>query len=169
MIIIEGTDCVGKTTLAKKIEAETGLLYRHLSRLPDGFNHYHDYLPLMHHNFVCDRLWLSDLAYRKAENKQCDITPFIRSMLIAQQTLIGTIQVVITCDQQLLAKRWNSNQMYDLRTTSAANGAFRLYAMSPRSYSVDLHIHLTEENPWPDESETINLHKQLKQQLKSIS
>jgi len=149
MIIIEGTDCVGKTTLAKKIEAQAGLLYRHLSKPPDGFHPYYGYLPLMNRNFVCDRLWLSDIAYRQAEDTQCKITPFIRDMLIAQQTLLGAVQIVITCDRELLKQKYKpETEMYDVQTLLNANDAFSIMEMSGKLFGIDLRFRLTEAIPW---------------------
>ena len=92
MIIIEGTDLVGKTTLAKTLvktlngsieeirragesighpvfTAIPGLTasmrYQHLTVPPPGWDHRSDYLRMCDRNVVQDRLWLSEMAYGK--------------------------------------------------------------------------------------------------------
>lgn len=147
MIVIEGADGVGKTTLAKQLEREIGLLYRHLSRLPDGFHRYRDYLPLFNKRFVCDRLWLSELAYCFARQEtSCPCTPAHVRLLVAQMALHGAYHVVITADDSVIEDRYNSSgQMYDLPTILRAN---EWYSMaSELEYSIDHIIHITPTKP----------------------
>lgn len=71
VIIIEGCDATGKTSLAKHIEQKFSFLYykeplsyqERLSPSYNSFNHYFelaDYLIKRHENFICDRLHLGD-------------------------------------------------------------------------------------------------------------
>lgn len=67
IIIIEGTDLVGKTQLAKKIDElsvhyDNRFRYRHLGPLPPDFTR-KDYYPLMIDFSVLDRFFMSELAY----------------------------------------------------------------------------------------------------------
>jgi hypothetical protein len=73
---------------------------------------------------------------------------------------------VITAEASLLARRYaeSNNQMYPLEVVHAANFVFIEIATSgcfeynDQHYEcdVDAHIHLTEENPWPNEKDVRN-------------
>lgn len=66
MIIIEGSDCLGKTTLAKWIAKQTGLTYRHMTRPgPDFGWRAEDYLEGVADLTVCDRFHLGGLVYHE--------------------------------------------------------------------------------------------------------
>jgi len=58
MIILEGSDNVGKTTLAKKL----GGVYRHLSRPPEDFDHATEYIDRVFEG-VQDRFHLGAVVY----------------------------------------------------------------------------------------------------------
>ena len=161
MIILEGADGVGKTTLAKKLESELGLTYRHLSRLPDQFHRYWDYLPLMNKRFICDRLWLSEYAYCYARDESVDEK--YRRLLIAQQSLLGAYTVVITRDSEL--RYQDKDEMYNKQIITRANIWF--LTANDRIYDIDYAIHCTESKPWPDDSDLNHIKEQwqMKQKL----
>lgn len=74
LVIVEGPDCSGKTTLAKKIAVKLGMTYLHFSGHPSlhaGMTEYHASILRavdwnIRHNdmaFVLDRCWQSELVY----------------------------------------------------------------------------------------------------------
>lgn len=106
MLIIEGPDAVGKTTLARKcVKAANDLFeqnanltpatYVHLSALPHGWHYYQDYLPLIQRGFVMDRFHLSEVAYGKGIRKDTNLSNTYLDMLNAQITLIGGVTALL--------------------------------------------------------------------------
>jgi len=68
MLIIEGSDCLGKTTLANNIlkrVQELGEIatIRHLGRPDTTFDFYTDYFPMIEPSVIQDRFHLGALAY----------------------------------------------------------------------------------------------------------
>jgi len=68
MLIIEGSDCLGKTTLANSIlkriqELGEVATIRHLGRPDATFDFYTDYFPMIEPSVIQDRFHLGALAY----------------------------------------------------------------------------------------------------------
>ncbi len=163
MLVLEGTDHVGKTSLAQKLVkalAPEGYVYRHLTRLPDAFHRYWDYLPMMTRKVVMDRFFLSEIAYRRARGENGDTIPVeYLQLLNAQLTMHGGFTVMITCEPDLLASRYaneegKESQMYKLPVVLAANAAFAdiTYCSDP-SYFTGYHIYLDKDHPWPSQTD----------------
>jgi len=161
MLIIEGTDHVGKTTLAKKLErrfSAHGFVYQHLSRLTDGFDRYWGYLPLIRPRVVQDRLFLSEIAYASArgESSEATLPPEYLRLLNAHKHLVGGFTVLITCNDYLLTSRYakeenQEHQMYKTPIVIAANKAFM--CLPAQLIEPGYHIHLTKDRPWPSEDQ----------------
>jgi hypothetical protein len=177
MLIIEGTDHVGKTTLAKKLVAELdtdGYTYRHLTRLTAGFDRYWDYLPMMTKKVVMDRFFLSEIAYQRArEEKFMTIGTEELRLLNAKLALFAGYTVVVTCDNDLLAERYAQeegaeHQMYKMPVVLAANVAFRSMVDSP-SYGIDCHIPLDKDYPWPSNGDVKSILMGYRNRLAAMS
>jgi uracil-DNA glycosylase family 4 len=66
LIVIEGPDGVGKTTIAKFIASESGFKYKKFSNPPNqdaAYKEYIDWLSSRQPNTVCDRSWLGEFVY----------------------------------------------------------------------------------------------------------
>lgn len=159
MIVIEGSDCTGKTTLARYLVELLNArgqphVYRHLGKLADSFDQYWDYLPLMHRHSVQDRLYMSRVAYGRAAHNQRVMSPLEYRMLDAYAQQFGTVHVVLTAESSLIEHRCAEERsdtthpgLYDASTILRVNDVYRELA-SDHGYSVDLYYHFTPEDPY---------------------
>lgn len=148
MIIVEGTDLVGKTTLCKKIckylnekvdklpeyytapyKQECNLFWRytHLSAQNSGWDYHWGYVSHMHPRNVQDRFHLSEMAYRHAIDKPHRIVPAELQALQGKLLTIGCMTIVITADVELLQQRYaeaKREEMFSIDTILKANEFF---------------------------------------------
>jgi thymidylate kinase len=173
MIIIEGTDLLGKTTFAKKLVAaaplvDKGYIYKHFSRLPDGFNRYWGYLEHAASRSVQDRFHMSEIAYCYARGEDSSrLSPWAYKMVDGYLRCMCAYTVVFTAEDDLIRERYGEREeMYDLGIILRANSVFleitddQSFAYNDERYSgidVDACIHLTKENPWPSEQDLRNV------------
>lgn len=93
LIIIEGPDKTGKTTLAKAIATRLGFDYKHFSA-PKGSpaDEYIDFLLSLKRDTVCDRFHLGELVYGPMLRGKVGITPLelvtIERVLRLKQTVL---------------------------------------------------------------------------------
>lgn len=156
IIIIDGCDLVGKTTLAKKLEAKTGLVYQHLSRLPDAFDRYWGYLDRMGDGrVVYDRFHMSEVAYARMRGDETPLTPERYRLVDAQLRLRGCVTVVVTAEESLIRARWGRDEMYDLEQVVAVNRIFcDLLSTNKHGYGVvdcDTWLVCNDQHPYPDD------------------
>lgn len=156
MIIVEGPDLVGKTTLCKTL-ADTNLQYIHFTRLADDFHRYYSYLPFIKTKFVLDRFHMSEIAYVAGRGEEQTTTnQFWYNALDRNILSIGGVIVVITADEELIVKRWRKGEMYDINTVLRANEAFMKiaqYEFPDFTPHVTMHIHCTLEHPFVSKDE----------------
>lgn len=177
MLIIEGTDGLGKTTLAKKLAKrleKLGHIYAHFTRLPDSFDRFSDYMLRSSVRTVQDRFHMSEIAYIAARGDDVGamvrtmpsfLTPLTYRLVDAALRLKCAYTVVITAERDLITDKWNGmdpsrSEMYDHDVTQRANcafldiveGEFELGPYEYRSCDFDAHLHLTKENPWPSDA-----------------
>ncbi len=86
MLIIEGSDLVGKTTLIKELCAEATkrgfpMIPQHFGLLDDSWDFYGDYLPYINKRTVMDRFILSEIVYGEMLREGSRITPRIHQHL----------------------------------------------------------------------------------------
>ena len=172
MIVIEGGDAVGKTTLARYlVELLNGIhnkphVYRHLGKLADTFDQYWDYLPLMHRFSVQDRLYASRCIYGSVAHNQRALTPEEYRLLDAHARTLGTVHVFLTADEELIRERCATEAeradtthrgLYDADTVLRVNDW--LYRSLTQGWDgnglrehwhadVDYHFHMTKEDPF---------------------
>lgn len=153
MLIIEGTDAVGKTVLAKKfVEELPDHVYRHLSRLTDSFDRFWGYVEHASSFAVQDRYHMSEIAYTFARAEQQVMPSLYYSWVDGFLRFKPAYTVVITADETVIRRRYEKlDQMYDVETVIRANTAFKRIVIGQfPGYNCDFsyHIHLTEEEPW---------------------
>lgn len=129
MLIIEGPDCVGKTTLAKQLlEYLPRHIYTHFTRLPEGFDYYWDYVDRMSRYIIQDRFHLSEVVYSTAIGRECRLDELTYGMIDAKLRMLGGMVVLITADADLIEQRWDKSQMFSLdKTLIAADKYNRIY------------------------------------------
>src|ERR1700752_2059977 len=156
MLIIEGTDLTGKTTLCRRLVEELnkrsewgGYHYGHLSRLPPGWDHYWSYVARMARRRVQDRFHDSDIAYRRALREESQMEDAFKYGLVqAKLNLFGAYKVAIVADKDLLLQRHKNrgDQMYDVDVVIKANLEFN--GMADKFDEV---IYTHREHPWTDD------------------
>jgi len=166
MLIVEGTDLAGKTTLAKAIVKDLndlgyGHVYQHLSRLPDSFDRYLGYIALAGAGQVRDRFHLSELAYTDARINCGSLETWKTTaeqyrLLDGMLRQYGSYTVVLTVSHGMLVERFNADgdDMYDVDIITAANDSFidlsrqQFPSMDSLHVDIDATYHLTRENPY---------------------
>jgi len=164
MLILEGPDLIGKTTLAQRLLKDTrltssGYVYGHLGLLPDGWE-LTQYLNLAQTWLVQDRFHLSEIVYRAMDGGETLFTPELFRLLEGALRLYGAFTVVITAEEDVLHNRWGQRpeELISLTQIKRLN---RLYLdvmtdggeMGPWRADVDLHVHLTSEHPYVTEQQ----------------
>jgi hypothetical protein len=153
MLIVEGPDCVGKTTLCKKLlEHLPNHAYQHLSRPPIGFDSYWWHAKQMNRFIVQDRFHLGEMVYPALRNEPI-LNYNTYFLLDAKLRQLGGIQVLVTATPTLIYKRFEPiEQMYDLQHTLTAALMFRnlgdLLQWPRVAGTMDFVIACDEETPY---------------------
>lgn len=71
-LIIEGANCVGKTTIAEQYKDRPYL--HHAKEDPVSYEYYYERLKTMPAGCVMDRCWWSELVYAHVDHRPCRIT-----------------------------------------------------------------------------------------------
>lgn len=162
MIIVEGSDLVGKTTLCQALLAkDSRLTYKHYTKPPANFHRFFGYLPDMKANMLLDRFFMSEPVYRYAEatNKvpaENRMEPAWTIALCREAINVGSLTIVLTADEELIRQRFlltqleGRKEMYDLNAILKANELFHHIAehghIGAYTFHVDLWRHLTVES-----------------------
>jgi len=100
IIILEGPDGSGKTTLAKKLVAQTGYAYIHKSypktqeEMENMFQEYKELLD-QQDNLIIDRSWFSEMVYGPILRSRSYIT--MEQALILEQAVAARGGLIIYC------------------------------------------------------------------------
>lgn len=134
MIIVEGTDLVGKTTLAHRLvraicaTADGKAYYSHLGVPPAAWDHAADYVDMMRQHVVQDRLYLSEVAYGKTVRGTTFLSREDVAWLDAQVIIRGGLHVIITADSAALEERfvkYGEREVFTLTQIRGANEQFQ--------------------------------------------
>jgi len=136
MIIIDGPDHVGKTTLAKALANVLPITYRHLSKLHNRFDPYWDYVPMMDRCVLMDRFYDSRTAYGIALQNQLPLDTFHMDLLDAHAKLHGAIRVLVYIE--------NPTTYYE----KAEWGDWEMYSKEQSIRVANQFIALKHERPW---------------------
>jgi GTPase SAR1 family protein len=100
MLIVEGSDLVGKTTFIKALLKELenrgyAAIPQHFGLLPKCWNYFLDYLPFINHRVVMDRFIMSEVVYGSTLRGCSRIAPSIYKSLDASLKKAASITVVL--------------------------------------------------------------------------
>jgi thymidylate kinase len=138
MFIIEGSDCVGKTTIANKIVDAVNArdifpaYYQHMTRPPRCFNFRDHYIEMMSKFAVMDRFHLGALAYHPDGTLPVDALRWVETKLWQYRSVI----LVVHCSnsdkyrQKLLDHNIHREEMFDIETLLKANAMYNAIARS---------------------------------------
>ena len=160
MIIIEGTDMVGKSTFCEALSEQTGFLVQHMSKPPAMWPVPTGYIDLIGQHQIRDRFHLSAIAYRLATKEPMKLDIEKVRLISAHLTMVGAITVVITAEDCVIEKRYahlKEREMYDLPTVLKANLQYSKLCNKATAISevcqIDHHIHCTESRPFPTDAD----------------
>ena len=155
MFVIEGADQCGKTTLAHKLVERISpmrpVFYAHMSRPPECWDYYDDYLMRAQMYAVQDRFHYGGLVYADLRRGGTKITPMMLHLLESHLDLQGTFRVVLTAEDSFLrakmkkAKDEGRKEMYDEVTVLEVNRLFFELGTGVKYKTArpDIHYHIT--------------------------
>ena len=156
MLIVEGVDGVGKTTLAQECCRELHkhgypYLYNHFSKLPDSFDRVWDYEPWIRRKVVQDRFHLSREVYGRVFHNQPLFTTLEMELIEGMLSNVGAYVVVCyACDNTWLEEQIKANapdQMYDVSGILEANDYYSKIAQA-QHHHFDQSI-VVDVDGWP--------------------
>lgn len=153
MIIVEGTDLVGKTTLCEALikmlnAADYPHVYQHLSKLPVSFDRVKGYLPLCNKDMVYDRFHLSRQAYGRACQNQEVLSHAEQWWLEGYMRMHCSFTVLVVATDEFITQQYTSkdrDEMYNLNDILAVNHEYH----DLKSHA-DVVIHASAMN-WPSD------------------
>lgn len=153
MLIVEGADCVGKTTLCRSLWSHPriqalGMEIQHLSRLPEGHNRCSHYIKRMNINGIFDRFVLSEIAYQRMRGDAQLLTMDKRMLVECALKLHCSFTVLIVAERpQVIDGNWNKDEMYSKEQVHTVN---RHFSNLTTSTLVDLVISRYEADDYPN-------------------
>lgn len=162
MLIIEGTDGLGKTTLCGHLLASGTpfgpVVYRRLGLLPGNWNYYDDYVNRMLHLQIQDRFFLSEYAYGPVCRGGTPLTLDMIKRLSEQLDTVGGVTLVITADDEIIRRQFENrpDELYKLEQVLKVNERFikvweELGAESIAS--AYMRYHMGKDDPMPSQNE----------------
>lgn len=162
MLIIDGTDGVGKTTLTEKIWAHPFFQARayelqHLSRLPNGHDRSTHYVNRMNRRGIFDRFVHSEWAYCYAREEPIETWPLTLPKLAYVQHAMAlhnafTVFIYFPCEdeeyERTVSTRGPKEEMYDPHVIKRANEWFANHRSA-----ADIRIELTPHCPFIHDSD----------------
>jgi thymidylate kinase len=129
LVIIEGADKTGKTTLAKAIAGELGYEYVHFST-PKGppADEYIDFLLALKRPTVCDRFHLGELVYGPLLRGKPGLTPLQLATIERVMRLQPTVVIHAVTDMKLANDRLVHSTEHEVVNTEQNKAAARLFA-----------------------------------------
>jgi len=173
MLIIEGTDGIGKTILARRLEEELQKhgpwIYSHLSKPPATWEYPQSYLPHIMTHKIQDRFHMSSVVYDIARGDKPLLLPEQYRLVDAYCRLHGAFTVVLTATEKIVANVDCSTQLYSEIVHQDVNKMYmELVAADtsfmPKDYLTllpqykvdwDLSYHRTDPTKFPAEDENL--------------
>lgn len=107
MLIVEGTDLVGKSTLCNELIRRLWLLgypivYQHFGILPASWDYFEDYISFMNKRVCMDRFIMSEVVYGETSRSGSKISPMKYYELDGYLRVNQSVTVVIVADDSWL-------------------------------------------------------------------
>lgn len=136
MIILEGCDLAGKSTLAEalftRVHDVTGYapMVRHFTKPKPSFDKYWGYKNCIQRDVILDRFHLSHIVYRAIDSENHDLTPFKYELIDAEISRVGGVIVCFALEDEVIIRRWNAmpndrQEMYTLKQVLQVNQVYR--------------------------------------------
>lgn len=129
MLVIEGPDMCGKTTLCHKLLADEdlqnyGFIYKHFSKPPPGFRSPYSYIRELNGAAVADRFHLSEVVYASVRGDKSLVSP--KAYNCIQQS---TFTVLLCCEpdwyEELMRRHiGDRDEMYTLEQNITVNAKY---------------------------------------------
>lgn len=121
MIVLEGPDLAGKSTLAEALfkrmvdSRRYCSMVRHFTKVPAHFDKYWGYASCVQRDVILDRFHMSHVVYRHVEGAGHNLTPLRYELVDADITRVGGIVVVLAPPLDVLRSRHTDRpEMYNL-------------------------------------------------------
>lgn len=163
MIIIEGADLLGKTTLAKRlVHLHHGYVYAHFTRLDKKFDYVNGYIARASRRVVQDRFHMSEVVYSMARGEDPMVSEEEYRYVDGYLRRLGAYTVVVTASPEyyetVLRCRMRSEEMYDEKIMARANEFFVRAGNSELcQMDVDLRIELSKDHPMIDDRDVAHI------------
>lgn len=109
VIILEGCDCTGKTTLAKKLCEKYKLMYNHVtSKDPNNYEYYLTTMKI--DNTLWDRHLLGEMIYPTVYNRKGNLDLDLLTDLINKANENKVVILVLTEDDEEIIRRINAER-----------------------------------------------------------
>jgi len=121
MILIEGPDLVGKTTLANVLKGHLQLEYDHFGKETEAYSVL-DYFARIRPNTICDRMAISKMVYGGTFNDQRLMTAGELRSIVSMISAVGGVVVIVAPRHQedmawyrdrLMATYKDEDELYD--------------------------------------------------------
>ena len=113
MIILEGPDRCGKSTVALHLRDHHGLSYRHTTKPPVACYRYLMWqLVDSHPRMVWDRLHWGELAYGLTYRSRVELTPHQWRLLELCCLTLGAVVIHLTDEPEAIRGRWSAEEMW---------------------------------------------------------
>ena len=148
MIIVEGPDGVGKTTLCKRLLTRLPQhIYAHFTRLPPAFDFFHMYLERMSRFVVQDRFHMSEVVYTAMRKEPANLLPETYRLIDAKLRLLGGYTVLVCASDAIIRGRYHDGQMYTLEQTLDAAHRFYDIGQGGSGMDIDYYYYCTTKDP----------------------
>lgn len=161
MLIVEGVDGIGKTTLCHRLVRELQdygpWVYRWFTKLPGCWRYPTDYVPHVARFVVQDRFHMSEIVYRAARQEEQLMSPLAYRWLDGYLRGVGAFTVVLTTTDERARSVPAGGQMHDAETHVRVNRLYRSIANGrDERYRPDFdYVYCPFGKGWPAEDNAL--------------
>lgn len=141
MLIFEGTDCTGKTTLAHAcLSRLPGYVYQHLSKPDPSFDFLWGYIRMYNPRAVYDRFFLSELVYTVCRGEGCRVEHWQQEAMFDFISKHCYVVLMTASDEHLTRLAGDKPEMYSLAQIKQANELFLKWWDAPLTGTADMLV-----------------------------
>lgn len=125
MLIVEGADLAGKTTLCQQLlKSLPDHVYSHYTRLPDGHDGFWHYVQSASKYHVQDRFHLSEVVYARVRGEETNLNLWYDLLDGLLKWHFQAFTVLLIPTDRSIAERWREGEMYEKHKVLEANHIF---------------------------------------------